>query len=325
MNPLIAYKSYQRRFLKPLRTAHGEWSLREGFIVQIQQNGEIHYSEVAPIPDFGTETLAAAREFLEQRSRDTTLVVPLELPCCGFGLSAVEPSAAEQRSYAIAGLLPAGAAVIAAAEQKVAAGFEVLKLKIGVEPVTVELELLQLLLERLPAQVHLRLDANGGLNATQLAQWLELLAAHPAQIEYLEQPLPVGQEAEMAAQMQASGVAIALDESLNGPAAETWLQNWAGPLVIKPALMGDLAQQIERLQPVAARVVLSSVFETRIGLEMALRLADQLPDLKYALGFDTVAAFCDGLNFSQLGPQIKPSHRSTYDPQKIWNRLPPLS
>lgn len=325
MNPLFTFKSYQRRFLKPLRTAHGEWSVREGFIVQIEQNGEMYYGEVAPIPDFGTETVASAHEFLEQRGRDSALAVPVELPCCGFGLSAVEPSTAQPRSYEIAGLLPAGAAVLAAAEAKVAAGYTVLKWKIGVELVAVELELLRQLLERLPSQLRLRLDANGGLNVAQLAQWLEALAAHPAQIEYLEQPLPVGQEAEMAAQMQASGVPIALDESLNGPAAKTWLQNWAGPLVVKPALMGSLAQQVRNLQPVAARVVLSSVFETRIGLEMALRLADQLPDLKYALGFDTVAAFDDGLNFSQIGPEITPSLRSTYDPQKIWNQLPPLS
>jgi len=325
MNSIISFKSYQRRFLKPLRTAHGEWSLRQGFIVKIEQSGAIHYGEVAPLPDFGTESLLAAQEFLLRRSREPALRVPAKLPCCGFGLSAALAVPSTPRNYAVAGLLPAGRAVLAAAELKLAAGFSVLKWKIGVEPIALELNLLQQLLKRLPSSVAVRLDANGGLDSSQLAQWLDLLSDHPTQIEYLEQPLAVGHESEMALQMQASGVAIALDESLNGPSAELLLGKWSGPLVIKPALMGCLQKQVRSLQPIADRVVLSSVFETRIGLEAALCLADQLPGLKYALGFDTGAAFDDGLNLAQLGPALGPQLRQTYQPQAIWNQLPPLS
>lgn len=323
MNPIIAYKSYQRRFLQPLQTAHGAWSLREGFIVEIQhEDGVRHYGEVAPIPDFGSETLAAAADFLSWRVQQPDLAVPAELHCCGFALSVADLPAAPQRSYALAGLLPAGERMFALAEQKVAAGFEVLKCKIGVEPLAQELARLQQLLATLPPAVRLRLDANAGLSAEALAGWLAALAPHRERIEYLEQPLSVGQEPAMAAQMQASGIPIALDESLNGAAGAHWLQAWDGPLVVKPALMGPLPQLLPRLQPLASRVVLSSVFETRIGLGNALSLADQLPDLNFALGFDTGAAFDDALNFTHRGPRIEPA---TYQPQTLWNSLPPLS
>lgn len=308
--------------MQPLQTAHGEWSLRAGFIVKIEQSGATHYGEVAPIADFGSETAAAAAEFLSRRARQADLSVPAELPCCGFALSAGQLPAAERRSYGLAGLLPAGEGVFAAAEQKVAAGFEVLKWKIGVEPLAQELGRLALLLAVLPPAVRLRLDANAGLSAEELAGWLAALAPHRARIEYLEQPLAVGQEPAMAAQMQASGIAIALDESLNGAGGAHWLQAWEGPLVVKPALMGPVPQLLQRLRPLAPRVVLSSVFETRIGLENALALADQLPGLNCALGFDTGAAFDDALNFTHSGPRIE---RGSYQPQALWNSLPPSS
>jgi O-succinylbenzoate synthase len=328
MNPRISFKTYQRRFLKPLRTAQGEWSLREGIIVRMEQQERIDYGEVAPIADFGSETLSAAREWLQRCGPGAGWPESAEwaqLPCCGFALSAADLPAAALRTYAVAGLLPAGAAVLARAVAQVAAGFRVLKWKIGVEPLARELELLGQLMQQLPPQVRLRLDANGGLCPAELTLWLAALAAYGARVEYLEQPLPVGQEPEMARQMQASGVAIALDESLNGPLAHFWLADWSGPLVVKPALMGRLPEQVERLRPVAARVVLSSVFETRIGLEGALRLADQLPHLNYAIGFDTGAAFDDGLGLASIGPQIEPATRTMYDPEKIWNQLPPLN
>ena len=123
--------------------------------------------------------------------------------------------------------------------------------------------------------------------------------------------------------MEASGIGIALDESLNGRDRVRWLKPnaWAGPLVIKAPLMGELSQLADRLAPVAEQVVFSSIFETGIGLENSLRLADSLTQVFRPTGYDTVDAFDDGLNYQQAAPTICASNRRAYDPDLIWNLI----
>ncbi|MGJ8653714.1 MAG: o-succinylbenzoate synthase [Opitutaceae bacterium] len=321
MTRQIAYKPYKRTFQEPLRTAHGEWAVREGFVVRIEANGKVGYGEIAPIPEFGTETVSAATAFLTKYTQNPEISVPAELPCCAFGLSAaaaqaeancnLDPSSGEvaRLPTRMAALLPAGASAITALDAKIASGFNVFKWKIGVEPIEVELELMRQLLSLLPPSGLLRLDANGGLSESHFKTWLSALCPFEAQIEYLEQPMSTGNESIMQALVASSGISIALDESLNGSEAVHWLENWQGPLVVKPALMGDVGALVERLKPVADRIVLSSVFETGVGMANAAMIADQLPGMNRALGFDTCAAFDDGLDVT---------------PEAVWKQLPHL-
>jgi o-succinylbenzoate synthase len=321
MSPQISIKPYRRTFRQPLRTAHGIWSVREGFIVRIEKNGRFGYGEIAPIAEFGTETVSVAAAFLAKYAQNPEIAVPVELPCCAFGLSAAlaqaEASCAQVPDlgtvapiqYGIAALLPAGESAITAIGAKVASGFNVFKWKIGVEPIEVELELMRQLMSLLPPTGQLRLDANGGLTDTELKTWLSALRHFKAQLEYLEQPMPPGNESIMQALALGSGISIALDESLNGSEAAHWLENWQGPLVVKPALMGNVGSLVERLKPVADSIVLSSVFETGVGVTNAVSIADQLLGMNRALGFDTCDAFDDGLDLT---------------PEDVWKQLPHL-
>jgi O-succinylbenzoate synthase len=168
----------------------------------------------------------------------------------------------------------------------------------------------------------LRLDANCGFSVTDLESWLWVLQRYADQVEYLEQPLSVGRESLMAGYAESFGVPIALDESLNSAAGCQWLSEWSGPLVVKPALMGDIGALVERLRPVAERVVISSVFETAVGLENTLRIADQLPDYNLAIGFDTLDAFADGLSSQKSAPIISAVERTRLTPEMIWKQLP---
>lgn len=328
MSYQITVKSYQRVFRRPLRTAHGEWALREGFIVRVEQEGQIGYGEVAPIPDFGSETLAEAAEFLGELTQQAELEVPAELPCCAFALSAAcaateTVQTTDLRNYPVSALLPAGKAGLPRANERLHAGYQNMKWKIGVAPIQHELSLAQRLLETLPTGHSVRFDANASLSPSELAQWLDLLKRFPQQTDYIEQALPCGQETVMAQAMQDSGVLIALDESLNGDNGNRWLKPgaWPGPLVIKAPLMGDVVQLAAQLKPVADQVVFSSVFETRIGLENSLRLADQLPRLSRPIGFDTVDAFDDALQSIKPCANIHPIDRQNYEPELIWNSI----
>ena len=324
MKRQITVKPYRRRFRKPLRTARGEWALREGFLLRVETDGVIGYGEVAPIPEFGSESIKTAETFLRRLMHDPGLEVPGGLPCCAFALSAaLHAPERPKREYSVSALLPAGTAALGVAEEKTAAGYRNLKWKIGVEPSAKELVTCRRLLESLPPGATLRLDANASLGLGDLERWLELLVGFPAQVDYLEQPLPCGDEAAMAEAMEATGVPIALDESLNAAEGVRFLEPgaWAGPLVVKAPLMGDMAVLRARLSPIAGQVVLSSVFETGVGLDNALALADALPEMERPVGFDTVGAFEDTLNHLQPAPVICAADRAAYDPVQIWHSI----
>ena len=332
MGRRFSFQAYQRIFTKPLRTARGAWSVRQGFIVCVEDESGVGYGEIAPIPEFGSETLAAAEDFLWGLVADSELADDLAalaaLPCCAFGLSSAQgqmlsnPASVGRRNYEVAALLPAGAAGLRVLQAKLARGYETFKWKVGVDFAEVEQSLFQKMMARLPTGARLRLDANCGFSITDLESWLWVLQRYADQVEYLEQPLTVGQESLMAEYAESFGVPIALDESLNSAAGWQWLREWRGPLVVKPALMGDIAALVERLRPVAERVVISSVFETAVGLENTLRIADQLPDYKLAIGFDTLTAFADGLSAQKSAPIISAAERTGLTSETIWKQLP---
>ncbi|PXA02958.1 o-succinylbenzoate synthase [Coraliomargarita sinensis] len=328
MNLKVAYRSYRRDFLQPLRTAHGQWKVREGFILRLESESAVAYGEIAPIPDFGTETVERAANFLKQWAADP-IIMPSGLPCCTFALTTAlqqlkQPATSCGRDYRVAGLLPAGPDALDVAKKKLAGGYTTLKWKIAVHEFEAEREILSDLLQLLPEKASIRLDANGGLGQKDLENWLEVLGQNDDQIDYLEQPLPAGEERAMAELSKASNVPIALDESLNMPGRERWLtpDAWKGPLVIKPLLMGNVSPLLEQLRPLAGQLVFSSVFETGIGLFQALDLADNLPDIKYAIGFDTIAAFDDDLSGLVPGPIFPAGARAKIDLESIWNQLP---
>lgn len=331
MNLHLSYRRYRREFLQPLQTAHGEWKEREGFIVRMESGDAVGYGEIAPIPDFGTEPIERAENFLKQWVEDP-IIMPSGLPCCQFALTsaqqqiktAVSPAA---RDYAVAGLLPAGADALLAAEKKSTAGYTTLKWKVGVHSFEAEREIFKDLIALLPETVKLRLDANGGLSWNELKSWLDALVPHVRQIDYLEQPLAPGEELVMAELAEASSIPIALDESLNGPERKRWLTPgaWKGPLVIKPLLMSNVTLLMQQLQPLAPQLVFSSVFETGFGLAQVLELADGLPEMKYAIGFDTLSAFDDCLCGLDAKPVLAASDRAKIDLDALWNQLAPLT
>ncbi|HAV14277.1 MAG TPA: o-succinylbenzoate synthase [Opitutae bacterium] len=329
MSRQFAFKPYRRAFREPLRTGHGTWTEREGFIIRIEESGQIGYGEVAPIPEFGSETLQTAYNSLLRLAANPEAAIPQSAPCCRFGVSSAFEMAknvgVDESSlgvkYEVSALLPAGKKAIGTLQNKIKQGYLNFKWKIGVEPVFAELNRLQELVEIMPKGAQLRLDANGSLDLETLQRLLVAIAPVVDKIEYVEQPLAVGHESVMAEMMAASGVSIALDESLNGEAGCDWLERWQGPLVVKPALMGDVSQLLCRLKPVADRVILSSVFETGVGLHNAFTLGNRVGASQRAVGFDTLEPFDDALQPMKPAPVLDSQQCSFMDLENIWKTL----
>ncbi len=196
-------------------------------------------------------------------------------------------------SLAYSGLLPAGEAALQVWQKLWQEGYSTLKWKIGVYPTPVELEILELLIQNLPASAKLRLDANGGLKFEEAKLWLltcDRINANdelPVEIEYLEQPLPVDQFAAMLELSNRYKTAIALDESVATlkQLQYCFKQGWRGIFVIKPGIAGFPSRLRQFCQQYKIDAVFSSVFETAIGRLAALQLAAELSKQKKAIGF----------------------------------------
>lgn len=317
----LAVRPYRRRFAQPLHTAHGPWGWREGLLIRLRDGlGRLGYGEVAPIPWFGSETVAAALAFCsagEWRGGE----VPDALPATQFGLESAladltgENAGKEPAISAICGLLPAGPSVLDIAPQRLAQGHGTLKWKIGVHPVTEEIRWLEQLVADLPHGTQLRLDANGGLSLAQAEQWLaacDRLNNNPqlATVEHLEQPLPPDQFDQMLELTHQYKTAIALDESVATVAQleRCWGQGWRGVFVVKPAIAGSTQRLQAFCQQHRPRLVFSSAFETAIGRRAALAIAARCsPCPNPALGFGTRGYFADDWD--------------TLTPAELWNNL----
>ena len=322
MPPSISFKHYRRTFTRPLQTAYGKWLVREGFLVRFEDCGHVGYGEVVPIPEFGTETVEEAAAFLKEISCCPDREVPEAFPCCASAFSCARmTSCLPARSYEVAALLPTGEAAFAAAIQKEKLGYRTFKWKLGVKELSQEQGIFSAIAENMPKGVLFRLDANGAWSMKAFESWLSFLQPFRGRIEWIEQPLPAGDESTIARCSEGSGLSAALDESLVGPNGLRWLEEWKGPLVVKPLLMGNCGSLLERLRPIADRVVLSSVFETAIGLLNVLRLADALPEMGHAIGFDTLN-FSDGLSGLNSSAFLRVEDRVKIDPEALWKQLP---
>lgn len=335
----IAYRPYRRPFPVPFRDARGVWPVREGWVLRVRSpDGGIGYGEVAPLPGWGTETPAAAGRFLGRLpagAPEPSVWNEAAPPACRYALATAVAEAGPRAdptrtapppdpAVTAAALLPAGADALPALHRLASAGYRVFKWKIGVRPAPEEGQLWARLLGEAPDGARFRLDANGALDRPATEQWLES-AASSGRVEFVEQPLPPGQEPLLLELAARAGVAIALDESVRG--AEDlvrWRElGWTGPVVLKPSIAGDPATWQELVRSWPAPVVLSSAFETAIGLQAGLRWAARLHP-RVASGFGTDRFFArDGLGLEQPGPLLDGfTDRDTLGAQ-VWQALTP--
>ena len=261
-------------FRRPFATAAGVWAARESWIVRVRGAGGVGAAEV---PYDGRER------------PPTTLAAALADP--RVARAAEDAEALSSRG----GNGPAEAGVnatleaasldelVAGARQAVSAGFRTLKLKVGTERSAAELaERVSTLRAAVGGVVRLRLDANGAWERHVAIERLASVVAFD--IELVEQPIPPGDPAELAAVRARSGVPIAADEAVTSVAAAEalLLASAVDALVVKPGRVGGLAaaRRIGELAYSAGiPVVLSTLFETGIGVAGALGVAGRLASI----------------------------------------------
>lgn len=308
MNYQFQFQPYQRPFKTPLKTAHGIWNIREGIILNLtNKQGNIGWGEIAPLSWFGSETLEDAIAFCQKLpsiiSTETIFTISDSLPACQFGF---ESALIELNSNPLvdlsklqySGLLPTGEIVLNTWKTLFQQGYQTLKWKIGVDEITTEInifkQLVKIVIETLssPQKIRLRLDANGGLTFEQAEYWLEtcdLINANQdlIEIEFLEQPLSISQLDLMLELCDRYSTPLALDESVANlqQLNSCYQQGWSNIFVIKPAIFGSPRKLKNFCQKNKIDTVFSSVFETDIGQNSALKIASELLLYNRAVGF----------------------------------------
>ena len=298
MNYQFSFFPYQRKFKIPLETRYGSWSVREGIILKLIKNEQqIGWGEIAPLPWFGSETLEQALDFCQsigsRLTKELIDEIPDKLPACQFGFESALKNVSSQKpilnldlpAHKYSYLLPTGKKAldhlskINMNDEKLLGDRENLtyKWKIGVQSFTQEISIFEQLVEQLPLNSRLRLDANGGLNLETAQRWLSF-TDQIRQIEFIEQPLPPDQFSELLTLSQNFKTAIALDESVSNlkQLKECYELGWRGIYVIKAAIMGSPRQLEKFCRNHAIDAVFSSVFETSIGQQAVLALAQEL-------------------------------------------------
>ena len=281
----LAWRPFQFHLPQAMVTAHGALAQRHGWLLRLEAaDGGLGWGEALALePDQGAlaSGLAGAIQAMPQGMSRPQIeaaigAAPKSLAfALGAALAELDGLGSPGRggwlqAPASAWLLPAGERAVEELEQVLASGPTppAFKWKVAALPARQELDLLELLLQRLPAGALLRLDANGGWDRATAAAWADRLANEP-RLEWLEQPLqPLDQEGLEAL---AARLPVALDESLR--ASPALAASWTGWQVRRPLLEGDPRQLLAAFVAGQPHWMVSTALETGIGRRWVHHLA----------------------------------------------------
>ncbi|MBT6082466.1 MAG: o-succinylbenzoate synthase, partial [Polaribacter sp.] len=158
-------------------------------------------------------------------------------------------------------------------KEKIAQGFQCLKMKIGAIDFKSEIELLASIRKEFSIKdIELRVDANGAFKSSEALEKLKILSSY--NLHSIEQPIKQGQFQEMALLCEQSPLPIALDEELIGVFDVTKkkeLLHIINPqyIILKPSLVGGFKGSFEWLDIANEFDIgwwVTSALESNIGL-----------------------------------------------------------
>ncbi|QIA07581.1 o-succinylbenzoate synthase [Draconibacterium halophilum] len=288
------YQKYELHFKQPAGTSRGVLRKRVVWYLFLEEDSVTGLGECAPLPGLSIEAPEQVEEQLEKLcTNPQTFIDAIELlqdfPSLKFALETalldlqnggkreLFPSAFSQGEAGIPinGLIWMGEIdnMQHQIEEKLAAGFRCIKLKIGAKDFEQELSLLQVVRERFSSDgITLRVDANGAFNSNSALEKLKRLS--DLQLHSIEQPISAGQWNKMAGLCATTPLPIALDEELigiNKRDQKIQLLDKICPqyLVLKPSLHGGISGCNEWIELANERNVgwwITSYLESNIGL-----------------------------------------------------------
>lgn len=337
------YHKYILNFKRPSGTSRGVMTTKETWFIILEENGKRGIGECGILrglsvddrPDY-EERLKWACEFINL-GKENLVSELVEFPSIQFGLetafksleSADEftlfPSAftKEFDSIPINGLVWMGdeSFMRQQIKDKIASGFDCIKLKIGAIDFQTELNMLKSIRKEFSvSDIELRVDANGAFSKDEVLEKLKRLSEYV--IHSIEQPIKPKQFEAMAKLCEVTPLPIALDEELIGVFAEEEkdrLLQTIKPqyIILKPSLVGGFSgsqQWINLAEQLNIKWWITSALESNVGLNVISQwtytLKNSLPQ-----GLGTGSLFTN--NFDS--PLTVKNGTLQYDNQQPWN------
>ena len=247
----------------PLRVPLGGQPFREATLVE----GRAGWGEFSPLPGYPCDP-----EQCEAAAREAALA--------GW------PAAARDEvpvNALVPGVDPATAATLA--QEAAAAGMTTVKVKVGAHSLAEDADRVGAVRAALGPTGRIRLDANGAWDVDTAVIALDRLAGFA--LELVEQP--VADLADLALVRRRVAVPVAADESVRSldDARRLAALGAADVVVVKVQPLGGVRAALRVIEAAGVPAIVSSLYETSIGLAAGVALAAALPELPYACGLGT--------------------------------------
>lgn len=304
---------------RPLGTARGEITAREGYLVRIGDGGRHGVGEAAPLPGW-TESLAACRDALGRAAAalpegpDAALdAVDSDRPAARHALSlALADLRAARAGVPLYRYLGGGSTVTAVpvnatvgdapprvtarrASDAVADGFDCVKVKVGARSVDADVQRLRAVREAVGRGVELRADANGAWTPEQAERAVAAFA--DLGVAFVEQPLPAD-DLDGHAALRGGPVGVAIDEGVGTHGVDAVLDAGAADaVVLKPMALGGVDRARDaalRARRVGVTPVVTTTVDAVVARTAAVHLAASLSGLP-ACGLATAEWLADDL------------------------------
>ena len=289
---------------------------REGVLIRLTAGDGVEgWGEASPLPGFSRESL---EEAIRQLWDMKPVLMDLDIrdhpdpdgglmPSVRFGMELAASNlyaAARGKTLpevlgpgpgmevSLNGLLAGpGDDVLKEARRMRSAGYPAVKLKVGRGAIEEEAALVREVVGVLGGTIGLRLDANRAWTFEEALEFASATEGCP--YEYVEEPL--ADPTQLPRLVSATGLPVALDESLAGMRPEALEgHRYARAVVLKPTLLGGIRHTLrlaERARSLGMIPVVSSAFETGVGTLGLVALAACIGGGEIPAGLDTYRRF----------------------------------
>jgi len=339
------FKKYILNFKQASGTSRGVLKTKQTFFLLLSKNGKQGIGECGLFRGLSIDDRSDYEEKLKwvceyiSLGKEALLNILYEYPSIQFGLEQAFLSLQSNNKFelfdtsfvhakepiSINGLIWMGDAdfMQRQIEDKLAAGFKTIKLKIGAIDFDKECKLLASIRERFSAQeIELRVDANGGFTAQEALRKLERLSKFD--LHSIEQPIRQGQVEKMKYLCEKTPLPIALDEELIGvfskEAKEILLEEIRPQyIILKPSLIGGIQGSNEWISIAENKHIdwwITSALESNIGLNAIAQYTSSL-NTTLPQGLGTGALFTNNIE----APLSVKNGNLLYDRSKPWASL----
>ena len=258
--------------------------MREGLLLELEKDGKKGWGEIAPLPHWNQETLEESKAQLENilplliKDQEVLSHFPL-YPSVRFGtesaLAELQEPVSSAISLPLSGLLlGTPREILKQAEKLKEEGIQTVKLKVS----SLSFEDAKKLILELKNHFLLRIDVNRAWDFEDSVRFFNHFS--PEIFEYIEEPVKKSED------LLHFKYPFAIDESFWKMDTNN-LKNrdltFLKALIVKPTMWGNLS--LTSKLPV--KIVLSSCYETAVGLHSIAQIARKLSLLSYPHGLDT--------------------------------------